>query len=148
MVPESKPLQELLQDFQARALQMAIVVDEYGGTSGLVTVEDLLEEIVGEIVDEHEEIEVLTEPLSGGGWRIDGRTPVTTLGELFPVALAGVPYETVGGLIFGLLGSVPKPGRELEAHGLIFTVERVEERRIQSVRVELAPSPAAETGDA
>ncbi|MDX1502441.1 MAG: hemolysin family protein [Thermoanaerobaculia bacterium] len=147
VVPESKSLEQLLRDFQARALQMAIVVDEYGGTAGLVTVEDLLEEIVGEIVDEHEEVEELTEALPGGGWRIDGRTPVPVLADLFGVTLEEAPYETVGGLIFGLLGSVPKPGHRLEALGLAFTVEGVEDRRIQAVKVARV-TPEERAGDA
>ena len=134
-VPETKPLNELLKEFQAQRQQVAIVVDEYGGTFGMVTVEDLLEEIVGEIEDEHEVSSPQSEALPDGRWRVDGRLPLETLDELFDVDLEAEPYETVGGLIFGLLGLVPEAGQVVEAHGLVLEVEKVEERRIKSVMV-------------
>ncbi len=134
-VPETKPLTDLLREFQALRQQVAIVVDEYGGTAGMVTVEDLLEEIVGEIQDEHEEAQPQNEPLDDGAWRVDGRAPLETLDELFDVEIEEEPFETVGGLIFGSLGYVPKPGESVESHGLVLEVERVEERRIKSVIV-------------
>jgi putative hemolysin len=134
-VPETKPLSELLSEFQALHLQMAIVVDEYGGTSGMVTVEDLLEEIVGEIQDEHDESAPVNEPLEDGGWRLDGRAPLESLDELFEVELDEEAYETIGGLIFGTLGYVPEPGECVEIGGLRFRIESVEQRRISSVAV-------------
>ncbi|MGB5658490.1 MAG: hemolysin family protein [Thermoanaerobaculia bacterium] len=134
-VPETKPLNELLSEFQALHLQMAIVVDEYGGTSGMVTVEDLLEEIVGEIEDEHDEAAPVNELLEDGGWRLDGRVPVESLDELFDVELEEEAYETIGGLIFGTLGYVPQPGESLEVGGLRFQIESIDQRRISSVAV-------------
>jgi CBS domain containing-hemolysin-like protein len=134
-VPETKPLNELLSEFQALHLQMAIVVDEYGGTSGMVTVEDLLEEIVGEIEDEHDEAAPVNERLEDGGWRLDGRVPVESLDEIFDVELEEEAYETIGGLIFGSLGYVPQPGESLEIGGLRFQIESIEKRRISSVSV-------------
>lgn len=134
-VPETKPLNEMLKEFQAQRQQVAIVVDEYGGTFGMVTVEDLLEEIVGEIEDEHDDSSPQSEILPDGRWRVDGRVSLETLDELFDVDLEAEPYETVGGLIFGLLGLVPGPGQVVEAHGLVLEVEKVEERRIKSVLV-------------
>ncbi len=134
-VPQSKRLDELLRELQAGRQQMAIVVDEYGGTAGLVTVEDLLEEIVGEIGDEHEEVVRESERLADGRWRIDGAAELKLLGELFGIDTRDEPYDTVGGLIFGMLGSVPEEGSTIEGRGLRFTVERVEERRIQTVVV-------------
>jgi CBS domain containing-hemolysin-like protein len=134
-VPETKPLNELLSEFQALHLQMAIVVDEYGGTSGMVTVEDLLEEIVGEIEDEHDEAAPVNERLEDGGWRLDGRVPVESLDELFDVELEEEAYETIGGLIFGTLGYVPQPGESLEVGGLRFQIESIDQRRISSVAV-------------
>ena len=142
-VPETKPLGELLKEMQARFEQLAIVLDEYGGTAGLVTLEDLIEEIVGEIADDHEDVEPAPEPLPGGGWRLDGRTHVSTLDDLFGVDLEEEPYETVGGLVLSAVGQVPEAGEAVEIHGLRLTVERVENRRIQSVRVERPATPAA-----
>jgi CBS domain containing-hemolysin-like protein len=134
-VPETKPLNELLEEFKAQHQQLAVVVDEYGGTSGMVTVEDLLEEIVGDIQDEHDEAVPINESLPDGRWRIDGGASLETLEELFAAEVEEEPYETVGGLIFGLLGYVPEPGERLESHGLSFQVERVENRRVRSVLV-------------
>ncbi len=139
IVPETKSLAELLREMQAGHHQMAIVVEEYGGIAGLVTVEDLLEEIVGEIVDEHEEDEVGARQLEGGGWRLEGMTPLDDLEDLFDVELDEEPYETVGGLVFGYLGDLPEAGATVEAHGLRFVVERVGERRIERLRAERLP---------
>ena len=143
VVPETKPLNELLAEFQTSRQQLAIVVDEFGGTVGLVTVEDLLEEIVGEIVDEHEEIPSANEELPDGSWKVDGTAPLDTLHVLFDVAVEEEPYETVGGLVFGKLGRLPEAEARVEALGLAFVVQRVEGRRIKSVIVRPS-SPATE----
>ena len=143
-IPETKPLAELLKELQARFQQVAIVVDEYGGTAGLVTIEDLVEEIVGEIRGEHEDREAAERtPLGDGAWRLDGRTHLEALEELFGVEIADAEYETVAGLIFSALGHVPHPGETVEQHGLRFTVEEVANRRIKSLRVERLPPAAA-----
>ncbi|HEX2163655.1 MAG TPA: hemolysin family protein [Thermoanaerobaculia bacterium] len=145
-VPERRPLDELLKEMQARFQQMAIVLDEYGGTAGLVTVEDLLEEIVGEIFDE-DEVAVASEPvaLGDGSWRLDGRSPVDVLDEIFDVDLEEEPYETVAGLVLSVHGQVPEEGAVVVSHGLRLLVEQVGARRIQVVRVEKAV-PAVEDG--
>jgi CBS domain containing-hemolysin-like protein len=135
-IPETKPLGELLKELQARFQQVAIVVDEYGGTAGLVTVEDLLEEIVGEIMDEHEALAAELVPLENGAYRLDGRAHIELLDELFDVEIEDPEYETVAGLIFSVLGYVPQVGETVESHGLRFTVEAVADRRIQTVRVD------------
>ena len=135
-IPETKLLSELLKELQARFQQVAIVVDEYGGTAGLVTVEDLLEEIVGEIMDEHEALAAELEPLGNGAYRLDGRAHIELLDELFGVEIEDPEYETVAGLIFSELGYVPQVGETVESHGLRFTVEAVADRRIQTVKVE------------
>src|SRR5215210_8165902 len=140
-IPETKPLGELLKELQARFQQVAIVVDEYGGTAGLVTVEDLIEEIVGEIMDEHEALAAELEPLEGGGYRLDGRAHIDLLDELFQVDIEYPEYETVGGLIFIALGHVPQVGESVDCYGLRLTVEAVADRRIQTVRVEKIPEP-------
>jgi CBS domain containing-hemolysin-like protein len=146
-VPETKSLSELLKELQARFQQVAIVVDEFGGTAGLVTVEDLLEEIVGEIMDEHEALAAELEPLGDGAYRLDGRAHIELLDELFGVEIEDPEYETVAGLIFSALGYVPQVGETVETHGLRFTVEAVDARRIQTVRVERITSHE-ETGEA
>ncbi len=145
-IPETKPLADLLKELQARSQQMAIVVDEYGGTAGLVTIEDLVEEIVGEISDEHGDGQPAErEPLDDGAWRLDGRAHLDVLEELFGVEIADADYETVAGLIFSALGQVPHPGEVVDEAGLRFTVEEVENRRIKTLRVErIAPAPAEE----
>ena len=148
-IPETKPLTELLKELQARFQQVAIVVDEYGGTAGLVTVEDLLEEIVGEIMDEHEALAAELEPLGNGAYRLDGRAHIELLDELFGVEIEDPEYETVAGLIFSALGYIPQVGETVETHGLRFTVEAVADRRIQTVRVEkIAPPEEAREAEA
>jgi len=135
-VPETKPLGQLLKELQARFQQMAVVVDEYGGTAGIVTAEDLVEEIVGELVDEHEEAHPENELLADGAWLLAGSSDVDVLEELFGIDLDDVPSETVGGMVFSLLGDVPSVGDTVEGYGLRYTVEDVEERRVARVRVE------------
>lgn len=136
-VPETKPLGQLLKELQARHQQMAVVVDEYGGTAGIVTVEDLVEEIVGELADEHEEAHAENQLLPGGGWILDGGSEVDILEELFGIDLGeDVPWETVGGMVFSLLGDVPSGGETVESHGLRYMVVDVEDRRVARVRVE------------
>jgi CBS domain containing-hemolysin-like protein len=141
-VPETKPLREMLAELQALHQQMAIVVDEYGGVAGLVTVEDLVEEIVGEIQDEHEATAAHGVRIDDDSWRLQGRTDLEQLGELFERDF-DVPYETVSGLICGELGYVPKAGETFESHGLTFSIEEADERRVTSVAVAPGPAPAA-----
>jgi len=144
-IPETKLLADLLEELQARSQQMAIVVDEYGGTAGLVTIEDLVEEIVGEISDEHEDAQPAERtPLGDGAWRLDGRAHLDVLYELFGVEIEDAEYETVAGLIFSALGHVPHAGEGVEQAGLRFTVEEVANRRIKSLRVERISPAAAE----
>jgi len=138
VVPESKPLGELLRDFQSEYQQMAIVVDEYGGTSGLVTLEDILEEIVGEIEDEHDPKQPPEwQELSPGVYRLQGRASIELLQELLGVEVDEDDIDTVGGLVFSRHGTVPEPGTEVvdEADGLLFTVDEMDKRRIESVTV-------------
>jgi CBS domain containing-hemolysin-like protein len=146
LVPESKKLGELLRDFQREHQQLAIVVDEYGGTSGLVTLEDILEEIVGEIQDEHEPRQPPEwQKLQDGSYRLQGRAPLEVLEELLGVEVHEDEVDTVGGLVFSRYGTVPEAGARVtdEALGLEFTVEQVDERRIQQVLVRRVGQPAA-----
>ena len=141
-VPESKPVDELLREMQARRIHMAIVIDEYGGTAGLVTIEDVLEEIVGEITDEYDVERPPIEHLDGNGVRVTARLPVEDLGELFGVVLPTDGVETVGGLLAQALGRVPIPGATAVVEGLELVAESVGGRRnrIDTVLVHRAGS--------
>lgn len=141
-VPESKPLPILLEELQERHQQMAIVVDEYGGVAGLVTVEDLVEEIVGDIRDEHEARDV-QDDLGDGSWRLAGRIYLEDLRKLMEldVDFDDLPYETVSGLICGEAGTVPAAGETVVQNGLAFTVEEADERRVTQVVVARVPEP-------
>ncbi|WP_432948472.1 hemolysin family protein [Kribbella sp. CA-253562] len=132
-VPDSKPVDELLREMQAARMHVAMVVDEYGGTAGLVTIEDILEEIVGEITDEYDEAPEPVQALSDGAFRVSSRYPIDELGELFGVPLDDDDVDTVGGLMAKLLGKVPIPGAqvEIEGLGLSLTAERPSGRRNQ-----------------
>ncbi len=137
-VPESMSVDDLLHEFQRRKVHIAIVLDEYGGTAGLVTIEDLLEEIVGEIQDEYDEEEPLIVKLSDDEARIDGRADVDDLAELFDVTLGledEDEYDTLGGLIYHRIGGVPKPGDQVQVDGLTLTVETTDGRRVGKVLV-------------
>jgi CBS domain containing-hemolysin-like protein len=123
-VPDSKPLDKLLEDMQRNRNHMALLVDEYGGIAGLVTIEDVLEEIVGEIVDEYDENEVAPiEQLGEGEYRVSARVHLEDLGELLDVELDEEEVDTVGGLIALLLGRVPLPGATVRANGLELVAE-------------------------
>ncbi len=145
-VPESMSIDDLLHEFQRRKVHIAIVLDEYGGTAGIVTIEDLLEEIVGEIQDEYDVEEPMVERLSEDEARVDGRAAVDELGELFDIELEledQDEYDTVGGLIYHRIGGVPAPGDRVEVDGLVLTVETVDGRRVDKVLVVRQRPPQA-----
>jgi CBS domain containing-hemolysin-like protein len=138
LVPESMTVDDLLHELQRRKVHLAVVLDEYGGTAGLVTIEDLLEEIVGEIQDEYDVEEPLIVRLSDDEARVDGRADVDDLSELFDTSIAledEDEYDTVGGLIYHRIGGVPKPGDQVTVDGLILTVESTDGRRVGKVLV-------------
>ncbi len=145
-VPETKRVDELLAEMQRDKIHMAIVVDEYGGTAGLVTIEDLVEEIVGEIRDEYEPEEELVIPVSENEALMDGRVPFDDVREAFELDLPpSDDYDTLGGYIVHELGRLPRAGEEVRVGGVRFTVESVEGRRIRRVRVRReAPEPDEE----
>jgi CBS domain containing-hemolysin-like protein len=147
-VPESKPVDALLSEMQASRQHIAVVVDEYGGTAGLVTIEDLLEEIVGEITDEYDADQVETERLDDGSVRVSSRFPIDDLDEVFGFEVEEDDVDSVLGLMAKHLGRVPIPGSHVEAHGLRFVAEAAAGRRnrIESVVVSSLPE-AARTGD-
>jgi CBS domain containing-hemolysin-like protein len=130
-VPESKPVDELLREMQAQQTHIAIVVDEYGGTAGLVTIEDVLEEIVGEITDEYDVERPLVEDLADGAVRVSARLHIDELAERFDVDLDDDDVDTVGGLLAKHLGRVPIPGAQVHVSGLELTAEGTQGRRNQ-----------------
>jgi CBS domain containing-hemolysin-like protein len=143
-VPESKPIDEMLREMQARRSHLAIVIDEYGGMAGLVTIEDILEEIVGEITDEYDVERPPVERIDHDTVRVTSRLPVEDLGELFDVEVEdGDDVETVGGLLAQALGRVPIPGASADVYGLRLTAENSGGRRhrIDSVLVSRIPEP-------
>ena len=144
-VPETKRADQLLADLRRDQTHVAIVVDEYGGTAGLVTVEDVLEEIVGEIADEYDTDEVEIERLSDEEAIVDARLAVDDLNDLFDTAIENEDFDTVGGLVFSLLGRLATPGDRVESaeHGLALQVLSVQGRRIRRVRVSTL-DPASE----
>jgi CBS domain containing-hemolysin-like protein len=148
-VPESKPVDDLLSEMQAARTHLVIVVDEYGGTAGLVTIEDILEEIVGEITDEYDVERPPVEHLDDGAVRVTARLPIEDLGEIFGVELPADEVETVGGLLAQTLGRVPIPGATVDVGGLHLIAEGTTGRRnrIDSVLVHPAepPEPAEES---
>jgi len=136
-VPESKLGSDLLREMQKQNIKMAIVVDEYGGTAGLVTIEDLVEEIVGEIRDEHEKVDVVRE--NENSYIVPGSMDVDRLDELFGVRPEGKEAATVAGLVSELAGRIPLPGEVIEEDGLRYEVLESTERRVQRVRISMAP---------
>ncbi len=144
-VPESKKIGALLKEFRSRRMHMAIVIDEYGGTSGLVTIEDLLEEIVGDIQDEYdlEDEWLVTE--DGGGTLVDCRLNIEEFAAHFRLSIPRDKFDTVGGWLVDLLGRVPLPGEELSAGGLVVSVLEGDERSPRKIRVlSLPPAETAE----
>jgi CBS domain containing-hemolysin-like protein len=144
-VPEQKRVAELLREMRTRRFHMAIVVDEYGGTAGLVTIEDLLEELVGEIADEFddEDDEPLLEVLDDRTVRASGRMPIAELNELLGTGFADTEWDTLGGLVLHLLGRLPDVGESRVHEGVRLVVDRLQGRRVAAVRLQL-PGPRAE----
>jgi CBS domain containing-hemolysin-like protein len=134
-VPESKKAADLLREMQREKFHIALVTDEYGSVSGLVTLEDLLEELVGEIEDEYDRAEPEIAEVSDGVYRVDGKVGIDEVNELFDVELPDEEWDTVGGLMLGLLGSIPDEGEEVTFQGLVFRAERVDGRRISKVLI-------------
>jgi CBS domain containing-hemolysin-like protein len=142
-VPETKKVDELLKEFKRDKVHMAIVVDEYGGTAGLVTLEDVLEEIVGEIQDEYDKELPPIQKLDEKTYRVDAGVSIEDLNETLGTKIEERGFETVGGFIYDLVGSVPEQGKKLEYEseecGLRLLVEKVEGQRIKTVKVTVTP---------
>ncbi|MGD0743445.1 MAG: hemolysin family protein [Acidimicrobiales bacterium] len=145
-VPETKRVAPLLREMQSEQFHLAVVVDEYGGTAGVVTLEDLLEELVGEIADEFDADDPLIEPLDGGGFVVSGRMALDEVNELVDANLPTGDWDTVAGLFLHLHGRVPNEGEAVAAGGYTLVAERVQRRRIGKVRI--IPGPAGDGGGA
>jgi CBS domain containing-hemolysin-like protein len=139
VIPGSREVEEVLADFKRLKEHMAVVLDEYGGTAGVVTMEDLLEEIVGEILDEYDTPEDAEAPLHtrAGETLVPGSTHIGELNEHFSLTIPDVDYTTIGGYVFGMLGRLPVVGDRVIAGGAIFTVREMDGRRIESLSVDL-----------
>jgi len=136
-VPGSKRADALLREFQAKKLHLAVVVDEYGGTAGLVTLEDLLEELVGEIRDEYDEDERLIQRVAPRSFRVSGRLAIDELNTATGLQIPDDAFDTVGGWVLDLFGRVPHKGEKTEADGVRVAVEKVERTRVLEVLVTL-----------
>ncbi|MGH9301312.1 MAG: transporter associated domain-containing protein, partial [Acidimicrobiales bacterium] len=126
---------DLMREMQIDKFHMAIVIDEYGGTAGVVTLEDLIEELVGEIVDEFDVEEPAIEPLANGEYRVNARMPIDEVNELLHADLPEGDWDTLGGLVYNLLGHIPTEGEAIECDGHRLVAEKVQGRRIGRVRI-------------
>ena len=135
VVPETKLVSDLMRQMQAEKFHLAMVADEYGLLAGLVTLEDCLEELVGEIGDEHDEEDLSVQRQANGDWLVIGVTTINRLNEVLDHEISEDEYDTVGGLVFGLLGHVPEVGEFIVHDKLRFSVEELDGRRIQTVRI-------------
>lgn len=140
-VPENKSLRDLLKDFRSKRMHLAIVVDEYGGTAGLITIEDVLEEIVGEIQDEYDFEEELYSIQEDGSILVDAKMSVYELAEQLDIQLTGDDFETLGGFLFSVIGDVPIVGRTVVHDGIRISVVEADERHVIKARIEKQPEP-------
>ena len=139
IIPENRRVDELLDEFRRSSVQLAIIQDEYGGTAGLVTVEDLLEELVGEIQDEYDQEDPMLSPLSPGVWHIDARMAIDDLNEHLDLDLPHEDFDTVGGFVFGQLGRQLEEGESVYYEDLEFVVEKTDGRRVDKLRLIMRP---------
>ena len=140
VVPGSREVEEVLADFKRRKEHLAVVLDEFGGTAGIVTMEDLLEEIVGEILDEHDEPARVPTASGSGEVLVPGETEVSAVNDQFGLSLSDEDYTTIGGWVFGRLGRLPIPGDEVAVDGVRFSVREMDGRRIRGLAVRPGPS--------
>lgn len=147
-VPESKKISQLLQEFRKQQVHLAIIVDEYGGTEGMVTIEDILEEIVGDIADEYDREESLFSPLPEGGWLVDARMPISALSEHLGIEIAPAgDYDTLGGYVFHETGMIPPKGHVIYTPHLKIEVMRSDDRRVEMLRLTLLPDLSESSSD-
>jgi len=144
-VPETKKLSDLLTEFRRRRRSLAIVLDEYGGTAGLVTLEDLLEEVVGDIYDEYDVVRPAVEHTVGGGIILDGKMSVGEAAAALGIDLPEGEYDSLAGLLYARLGAVPRPGDEVDLNGMALIVDELDGHRITRVRAVLKQIPEEES---
>jgi magnesium and cobalt transporter len=143
-VPETKRVSDLLKEFQRQQVQIAIVVDEYGGTAGVVTLEDLLEEIVGEIRDEYDRESESIVDEGDGAFLVSGKAAIDAVSERLGVTVERVGFDTIGGYVLSRLGRVPAVGETFEMDGLAVEVVDAERRRVHKVRIRRLPDQPAD----
>jgi CBS domain containing-hemolysin-like protein len=144
IVPETRPLDDLLHDLQVQRTSLSVVVDEYGRTVGIVTVEDILEEVVGEIEDETDPRAADLRQLSNGDWFVRGHVSLGDLADAgIELPVDSDAYNSIGGYVFGELGRLPKRGDTIQANGYAIRVEAVRENRIEAVRISRSVRPPA-----
>lgn len=141
VIPEAKRLDELLEELKRSRTHIALVVDEYGGTAGIVTMENVIEVIVGDIQDEHDYEEAEIVELDEGGFRVHANMPMERLADYLDIEFHDESFETVGGLIYDLAGTLPDKGQVLTSDGIKFTVEKIDGQRIETVKIEKLPPP-------
>jgi len=146
-IPENKPLNRLMREMQAEKFHLAIVVDEYGDIAGMVTLEDCLEELVGEIVDEFDREDMEVVRLPDGSYLVDGGMGISDLNDLLEIDLPDEDWDTVAGFVFSTLGHVPERGESVSANGWRFAAEQLDGRRIRRVRVSVEPRGMTQEGD-
>jgi CBS domain containing-hemolysin-like protein len=135
IVPESRAIENILEDFQRQEIQMAVVIDEWGSFEGLITIEDILEEIVGEIRDEFDDEEPAVETLPDGSHAVDGRIPIPAVNDALGSAFESADFETIGGLVLGALGRAPEVGDEVGVDGHLLRVDEIDGPRVAKVVV-------------
>jgi len=145
-VPETKRVAPLLREMQAGQFHLAVVIDEYGGTAGVVTLEDLIEELVGEIFDEFDVDDPLIVPLGGGQFRVSSKMDVDEVNDLLGADLPAGDWDSIGGLVLAIAGHVPAEGESIEVDGHLLVVEKLQGRRIGSVRIMRLNGPPLHTG--
>lgn len=143
VVPENKPIEQILKEFQQRKLQMAIVIDEWGSVEGLITIEDILEELVGEIQDEFDEDEAAIEEIGENLYAIDGRIPITDVNERFELDIPHEDFDTIGGYVLGSLGRPPEPGDTVQTEGVTLNVKSVDGPRVSMLTLRRDGNPQA-----
>jgi CBS domain containing-hemolysin-like protein len=140
-IPENKSVVALLREMRVNRNHIAVVRDEYGGTAGLVTIEDLVEELVGDIMDEYDEEQQMFQTVCENVYIVDGRMHLDEINERLGLRLDSEEFDTIGGFVFGYLGHQPEAGESIQYEGPRFTVTQTDGRRIEKVKIECHPEP-------